>query len=643
LECDTFILDIKGQKSRNYEEEIVRKLSIFLFVIFLFWNCSPKAEKGFDLTANYVKSEYKIPMRDGIKLHTVVYSPRDESQSYPILMVRTPYSADPYGAGVFPPPGRMAPADEFLEAGYIFVFQDGRGTFKSEGEWRNLCPVREDKNGIDETTDTYDTIEWLIHNIPGNNGRVGQWGISHPGWYTVMGMISAHPALKAASPQATTFDAFIGDDEHHNGAFVQMFVGWAYSMSINSGPDRAELNGKWPQRIDHGIPWAYEFFLNAGPHDQINERYYKGRLTRVWQDVIEHPDYDEFWKSKNVAQSLGNIRIPVLNVAGWFDASDPYGAIATYQTIEEKNPDNKNTLVVGPWRHGGWRGDDGSKHGDIHFGSKTSEYFQKEIIFPFFQYYLKDEGSWMPSEATVFETGNNRWHHLEQWPPKNAVKKNIYFQEDGGLSFDQPSDTGQSAHDSYVSDPAKPVPFSPKIRMNQYAFNYIQGDRRYASTRPDVLVYQTEILDKDITIAGPILCNLFASTTGTDSDWFVKLIDVYPNDTPSNGGVEMGGYQMMLGVEVMRGKYRNSFSEPEPMAPDQITPISFEIHDRYHTFKKGHRIMVHIHSSFFPVFDRNPQTFTNIYRAQKSDYQRATQKIYRTPKSPSHLVLPVLE
>lgn len=620
----------------------MKKIIITVFIILLIWSCSPEAERGFDLTANYVKSEHKITMRDGIKLHTVVYSPRDKSQQYPILMVRTPYSADPYGTGLFHPPERMAPADEFLEDGYIFVFQDGRGTFKSEGEWRNLCPVREDENGIDETTDTYDTIEWLIHNIPGNNGRVGQWGISHPGWYTVMGMISAHPALKAASPQATTFDPFIGDDEHHNGAFLQMFVEWAYSMSINSGPDRAELNGKWPQRIDHGTPWAYEFFLNAGPHDKLNERYYKGRMTRVWQDVIEHPDYDEFWKSKNVAQSLDNIRIPVLNVAGWFDSSDPYGAIATYQTIEEKNPDNKSTLVVGPWRHGGWRGDDGSKHGDIHFGSKTSEYFQKEIIFPFFQYYLKDEGNWTPSEATVFETGNNRWHRLEQWPPKNVIKKNIYFHEDGGLSFGQPSETSQSAHDSYVSDPAKPVPFSPKIRMSQYAFNYILGDQRYASIRPDVLVYQTEILDKDITVAGPVLCNLFASTTGTDSDWFVKLIDVYPNDTPSNVKVEMGGYQMLLGVEVMRGKYRNSYSDPEPMTPNQVTPISFEIHDRYHTFKKGHRIMVHVHSSWFPTFDRNPQTFTNIYRAQKSDYQKAMQKIYRSQKSPSHLVLPIL-
>jgi putative CocE/NonD family hydrolase len=621
----------------------MKKTIITLFISILFWCCAPKAETEFDIKAHYDKSEHKIAMRDGIKLHTVVYSPKDTSQKYPILMVRTPYSAGPYGPNSFRALDQMAPSDEFLEDGYIFVFQDGRGTFNSEGEWINLRPIRKGEDGTDESTDTYDTIEWLINNIPGNNGRVGQWGISHPGWYTVMGMIDAHPALKAASPQATTFDAFIGDDDHHNGAYVLLPTEWWYSMSIISGPDRTKLDGASPESIDYGTPWAYEFFLNAEPIAKFNEKHFNGLMTQVWQDIVDHPDYDEFWQSRNVGRWLDNIKIPVLNVGGWFDACDPYGAIATYQTIEEKNLANKNTLVFGPWRHGGWRRDDGSKHGDIPFGSKTSEYFQKDIIFPFFQYYLKDAGSWSPSEATVFETGNNRWHHFEQWPPQNIVNKNIYFQKDGGLSFDKPKEESRNAHDGYISDPAKPVPFLLKIRMNPYATDYIQGDQRYASTRPDVLVYQSEVLDKDITIAGPIMANLFASTSGTDSDWFVKLIDVYPYEAPDHGDVEMGGYQMMVGIEVMRGKYRNSLSDPEPMTPDLVTPISFEIRDRFHTFKKGHRIMVHVHSSFFPAFDRNPQKFTNIYRAKESDYQKATQKIYRSQKSPSHLVLPILE
>lgn len=623
--------------------DIMRKTIIAVFILVLLWGCSPDAETEFDIKVHYDKSEYKIPMRDGIKLHTVVYCPKDKSQESPILLVRTPYSADPYGPDNFHPPDRMAPGDEFLRDGYIFIFQDGRGTFKSEGEWINLRPISEEEGGIDETTDTYDTIEWLIHNIPGNNGRVGQWGISHPGWYTVMGMIDAHPALKAASPQATTMDAFIGDDDHHNGAYALLDMEWWYSMSIISGPDREKLNGISPEDIDYGTPWAYEFFLNAGPIAEFNERHFKGLMTQVWQDIIDHPDYDEFWESRNVTRWLDDIKIPVLNVAGWFDSCDPYGAIATYQAIEDKNIDNRSTLVVGPWRHGGWRGDDGSQHGDIRFGSKTSEYFQKEIIFPFFQYYLKDKGTWSPSEATMFETGNNRWHNFKEWPPGNIVKTNIYFQEDGGLSFEQTQEKIQDVHDSYISDPAKPVPFSPDIRMSQYSCNNMLGDQRYASTRPDVLTYQTEILDSDITIAGPVRANLFASTSGTDSDWFVKLIDVHPNDAPDYGDVEMGGYQMLVGMEVMRGKYRNSFSNPEPMTPDEITPISFELRDRFHTFKKGHRIMVQVHSTWFPAFDRNPQKFINIYRAKKSDYQKATQKIYRSPKSPSHLVLPILE
>jgi len=634
---------LRGRCKHLEFSELMKYGFIPAFVAILCGTCGFEAKAEFDVKGHYSKSEYQIPMRDGVNLHTVVYSPKDESQKYPILMVRTPYSAGPPGPDDFLATNRMAPSDEFLEDGYIFVFQDVRGTFNSEGEWISLRPVRKDENGIDETTDTYDTIEWLVSNIRGNNGRVGQWGISYPAWYTVMGMIDAHPALKAVSPQATTFDAFLGDDFHDNGTFIVMASEWCYSMSLVTGPNRAELNGTWPAPIDHGTPWAYEFYLNAGPTDELNEKHYKGRMTQVWQDLIDHPDYDEYWKSRNVARLLGHVKIPVLNVAGWFDSPDPSGAVATYRTIEEMNPDNSSTLVVGPWRHGGWRGDNGSKWGDVEFGERTSEYFQKQIIFPFFQYYLKNLGNWSPAEVIVFETGNNRWHKLEQWPPANIVRRKIYFRAGESLSFDEPSENGENSVDSFISDPANPVPFSPLIRMNQIVFNAYAGDQRFASTRPDVLTYQTEVLEKDITIAGAVRVNLYASTSGTDSDWIVKLIDVYPNDAEDNGDVEMGGYQMLLAIEAMRGKYRNNFSTPEPMSPGEITPISFDMSDRFHTFKKGHRLMVHVQSSWFPVFDRNPHKFTNIYRAKEGDYQRATQKIYRSPEFPSHLVIPVSE
>lgn len=615
------------------------------------------AADEYDVKAHYDKSEHRVAMRDGVELFTVIYRPKDQSQKYPFLLVRTPYSAGPYGADEFLPPEKMAPSEEFLRDGYIFVFQDARGTYESEGEWVNLRPVRKEAQGTDETTDTYDSIDWLIENVPGNNGRVGQWGISHPGWYAVMGMVEPHPALKAASPQATTFDAFIGDDDHHNGAFNLMGIEWWHAMSIVSGPDRHELKNAWPKGIDFGTPWAYEFFLDAGPTDQLNEKYFGGRLTQIWDNIIEHPDYDEFWESRNLRRSLGDIKVPVLNVMGWFDAYDPYGAIATYQAIEEMNPRNESTLVAGPWRHGGWHDDDGSRLGDMQFEAKTSEYYKENIIFPFFQHHLKGEGEWSPAEAIAFETGNNRWHRFAQWPPRSVVEKNIYFHDDGRLAFEAPDEEGKEAYDSYVSDPSRPVPYTHEIRRDR-GEEYMTGDQRYAFTRPDVLTYQTDPLEADITIAGPVLAKLFASTSGTDSDWFVKLIDVHPGDARDNNnkndkndeddgndskGVRMGGYQMLLGFEVMRGKYRNSFSKPEPMVSDEVTPVSFSIWDKFHTFRKGHRIMVQVHSSWFPIFDRNPQTFTDIYRARKSDYRKAAQKIYRSNRSPSHLVLPVVE
>jgi putative CocE/NonD family hydrolase len=406
-------------------------------------------------------------------------------------------------------------------------------------------------------------------------------------------------------------------------------------MTIVTGPGRERLEaGPVESGIGYDHRWNYEFFLNAGPTAGIDAKYFGGRLFKGWDDLIAHPDYDEYWQRRDFLAPIGRVRVPVLNVAGWFDAPDPYGAIATYRRIEAKNARNENTLVVGPWSHGGWHEGDGSRLGDIEFGAKTAEEYRRDVVFPFFEYHLKGTGRWTPAEAMVFETGGNRWHQLPQWPPTGAAPRNLYFKPGGRLSFDAPVES--DAFDQYESVTSKPVPDSPSPPTGDFTI----ADQRYAFTRPDVLSYQTEPLEADFTIAGPIPIRLFASTSGSDSDWFVKLIDVYPEVAQGRRG--MGGYQMLLAYEVMRGKYRNSFSKPEPMRPGEVTPIRFELRDRFHTFRKGHRIMVQVHSSWFPLFDRNPQVFTNIYTAEPGDYRDATQRVYRSAATPSHLELPIV-
>ena len=597
----------------------------------------------YDVKAYYDKSEVMIPMRDGVNLFTAIYSPKDQSKDHPILFYRTPYSIQPYGKE-YRSTKKLTPSLEMLQDGYIFVLQDIRGTYKSEGHFEVIRTIRQDKSNpmaIDESTDNYDSIEWLLNNLQGHNGRVGQWGVSYAGWTTLQGMIDAHPALKASSPQASPSDMFIGDDWHHNGAFR---LTYAFAWMNHTAQQRDTPTVKKPEPFDYGTSWGYEFFLNAGPTSELNKKYFKGRVP-AWKDFINHPNYDEFWQRQNALQYLDNIKHPILNVAGWFDAEDFYGPVSIYQEIEKRNPNNQSTFVSGPWRHGGWafRGD-GSSLGDIQFGAKTSEYYQKHIVSPFFRYHLKGEGNWNAKEAIVFETGGNRWHRFDQWPPKNNRTKNLYFHVDGKLSFDKPN-TKKTAADDYISDPNKPVPFTSDFTAGWPGHTWMIEDQRATSTRTDVLVYQTEVLEEDIRIAGPILVNLFASTSGTDSDFFVKLIDVFPGDTrdaePNPTDVRMGSYQMLVGVETMRAKYRNDYSNPEPMTPNEVTPISFNIWDKFHTFKKGHRIMVQVHSSWFPAYDRNPQQFMDIYRAKKKDYKEATQKIYRSGKTPSHIVLPI--
>ena len=592
------------------------------------------------LQDNYQKSEYMVPMRDGTRLYTIVYSPRDESQSYPILLLRTPYSIGPYEPDRYRTP--LGPSAEFDRDGYIFAFQDVRGQYRSEGEFQVIKPLAQEPRGpedADESTDNYDAIEWLLQNIPNHSGRVGQWGISYPGWQTIMGMVDAHPALKASSPQASPADMFIGDDWHHNGAFRIMYsFGWlSGNARRRAGPTEARAG-----RFDYGTPDGYEFFLEAGSAQNIDDLYFQGDVP-AWREFVEHGTYDDYWQRQNALPYMEDIGHPILNVAGWFDTEDFFGPMAIYRAIEEKNPGNQSTLAAGPWLHGGWRSMDGDHLGCIEFGSPTSLHFQREIQFPFFSHFLKDQGEWDPTEARVFQTGANEWRSFDGWPPEGVEAAPLYLGPEGRLSFDAPEERGDGGVDRYISDPNKPVPFSTEIRTTLGHLWKVE-DQRFASARPDVLVYASDPLAEDLTIAGPILSNIFVSTTGTDSDWVVKLIDVYPGDAEDSGFCEvpMGGYQMHLAGEIMRGKFRNSFENPEPMVPGEVTPIHIDLRDRFHTFKAGHRIMVHVQSSWFPAYDRNPQQFMDIYQAEPSDYQVATQAVYRSSQYPSHLVLGVL-
>lgn len=628
---------MKTQKNRPSRYMILIATTVLLAAGVL------SVQEKFDIKANYDKAEYMIPMRDGVKLYTQVYTPKDKSQKYPILFFRTPYSVGYYKPNSFRL--YLGPNFDYAGEGFIFVYQDVRGKFKSEGNFVVMKPHKAVKRGpqdTDESSDTYDTIQWVLKNIPNHNGRVGQWGISYPGWQTVMGMIDAHPALKASSPQASPSDMWIGDDFHHNGAFRLMYTfGW---LSWNA-QTRTGATEKRGIRFDYGTPDGYKFFLELGPVSNVDKKYFHNRVP-TWNEYMQHGDYDEYWKKQDVLQHLKNIKHPILNVAGWFDAEDFYGPMSIYYTIEKKNSNNKSTLVVGPWLHGGWARMAGNSLGNIRFDSKTGVYFRKEVEFPFFNYYLKDKGQLNLPEALVFETGSNQWRSYGQWPPKEAKEKNLYFNAGGKLSFTPPSEKSDQANDSYISDPKKPVPFSAEIRTSQ-GHLWMVEDQRFAARRPDVLVYQSDVLTEDVTIAGPIIASLYVSTTGTDADWIVKLIDVYPGDAsdnkPNPRKVRMGDFQMLVGADVFRGKYRNSYEKPEPFVPNKVTKIEYDLRDKCHCFCKGHRIMVQVQSTWFPVIDRNPQKFVDIYHAEESDFQKATHKVYRSATHSSHLKLKVLE
>ncbi len=632
-----------GQVNNSYSE-IAGNLEQGDIAVEIIFGRNPVAPPHFSqegLKQIYDKQEVYITMRDGVRLFTSIYTPNNNTVSHPILLIRTPYNIEPSGPDKFN--FFVQSYSRYIDEEYIMVFQDVRGRYMSEGVFEDIRPVIPVKNSnkdTDETSDTWDTVDWLIKNVNNNNGNVGIFGISYPGFYSTMGIINAHPAVKAVSPQAPVTAWFIGDDFHHNGAF---FLLDCFPFYYSFGQPRSNLtrNGnpgfKWP------LPDNYEFFLSLGAIKNIAPKYL-GDSIKFWNDAFAHPDYDDFWKSRDPRQYLKNVTPAVMTVGGWFDAEDLYGTLNTYEAIETQNPsDIENYLVMGPWSHSQWAVGEAKNLGNIYWGLDANEKFIN-LEKDFFNHYLNNKDSFDLAEATIFVTGSNEWRDFESWPPKNVVEKNLFFHPDEVASFEAPMNS--KSFDEYISDPMNPVPYTEDVHARRTA-EYMTDDQRFASRRPDVMVYQTEVLSEDITLTGPLTADLFVSTTGTDADYVVKLIDVFPADTEAGEdddvNVPLGGYQMLVRGEIFRGRYRNSFEKPEPFKPGKTTEVKYKIPDVAHTFKKGHRIMIQIQNSWFPLADRNPQKFVNIYQCSESDFQKATQRIYHDVRYPSHLKVTVLK
>ena len=610
------------------------------------------AASPYDLKANYTKYEYRIPMRDGKHLFTVVHVPKEGGKTYPFLMQRTPYACGPYGVDRY---ARTAPTDDFLKAGYIFVCQDVRGRYMSEGNFIEMTPhlaVKKSPKDVDQSTDMYDTVQWLLEHIPGNNGKVGIWGISYPGFYTSASIIDSHLAIKAASPQAPIADMYMGDDSYHGGAFMLPHNFGFFTFFKQQDKPTTGAKGFIPH--DYGTADGYDYFLKLGNLSNIAAAL--GTPGNPMFDVmLEHPSYDAFWKSRNIAPHLKGIKAAVLTVGGWFDAEDLQGSLSTYRAIEKQNPGISNALVMGPWVHGGWLRGVGKKLGNVDFAVNSSAYFQQKILLPFFEQHLRSGADAKLPEASVFETGTNVWRGFSAWPPAAAQARTLYFHAGGKLSFQAPTEA-QPQFDQYVSDPNKPVPFIGYTAIGMPA-EHMVSDQRFASTRPDVLVYQSDVLEDDVTLAGAISPRLLVSTTGTDADWVVKVIDVYPDGLDEGSArrsdgppqdVEgpktlMSGYQQLLRGNPLRARYRHGFETPEATVPGQVETIRFDMPDVLHTFRRGHRIMVHVQSSWFPMFDRNPQTFVPIKDAKPEDFQVATQKVFHWRDQASGVEVHVLE
>ena len=590
---------------------------------------------------NYTKTEVMVSMRDGVKLFTQIYAPKDMTKKFPIIMQRTPYTCQPYGLDKYKK--RISPNPFMLRQDYIVVYQDVRGRWASEGKFVEMTPhldVKKSKSDIDEASDTYDTIDWLVKNIKNNNGKVGQWGISYPGFFTSAGSVSEHPALKASSPQAPMADLW-RDDAFHNGAFmIAANFGFYNYFQEQTKPSITRP----PVYFETNNPDGYDFYLNEVKTTKNSEdSFYKGR-NAYYHENFDHPNYDDHWKMRNILPHLKNIKHAIMVVGGWYDEQDLFGTFNTYKAIEKQNPNIKNIFVVGPWDHGGWAGSSGQTLGDIDFGSKVSPYYQENIEAKFFHHYLVDDSKSLDlPEATLFETGTNKWRSFDTYPAKGTKEKFLYFQINGKLSFDAPVTENTSTE--YLSDPNRPVPFYSKIN-DGFSSSYMVGDQRFAYTRPDVVSFQTDILDKEMTLSGEIKAYLKVLTTGTDADWVVKVIDVYPQNTENldpKSEVVFGNYQQLVRSEIIRGKYRNDVSKPEPFVPNQVTDVNLDLQDVLHTFKKGHRIMVQIQSSCFPWADRNPQKFMDIFKAEVSDYQKATHKVFHQKGAESYLRVGVLE
>ncbi|MEO6331858.1 MAG: CocE/NonD family hydrolase [Gemmatimonadaceae bacterium] len=580
--------------------------------------------------ASFDRQDVMIPMRDGIKLHTIVFVPKVTTADLPFILARTPY-------GLAGAPGVFTTSyAELADEGYIFAFQDIRGRYASEGQFVMLRNPRDkrDPKAIDESTDTYDTIDWLLKNIPRNNGRVGMLGVSYPGWLTVMAMLDPHPAMKAVSPQASPASMFLGDDFHHNGAF-RLAYGFEFVAMMENGKERN------PFVFDkHDV---YSWFLELGSLANVNPKHFRGERP-TWNNFVEHPNFDAFWKRESVVQYIDRVAVPTLNVAGWWDQEDFYGPVEIYKALEKHDSQRRNYLVVGPWQHGGWRGASGQTLGKIDFGSATALYYRKTIEAPWFAYWLKDKGTLSLAEATTFEGGANKWRSHDAWPTKAmATSRRLYFRANGKLSDDKPGAGAKNAFDAYISDPAKPVPYRPRPIPATFGAGsswgqWLADDQRFVQDRPDVVAWEGPVLTEDVVIAGDIAAHLFASTSGSDADFVVKLIDVYPETD-----AKLPGFQLMVANEVLRGRFRKSFEKPEAMVPNKPEKLVVDLHTQNYRFLKGHRIRVQVQSSWFPLIDRNPQTFVpNIFKAKDSDFRAATNRIFRSPENASFLSMVVV-